>query len=79
MDKDEIIINELNKTKLTYAVSLIDRLVMSKDLNKINNDLHNVWRISGFKSREKFETLFKSYKGYSLGDYCKKLNPNCNC
>ena len=52
---------------------------MSKDLNKINNDLRNVWRISGFKSREKFETLFKSYKGYSLGDYCKKLNPNCNC
>lgn len=79
MDKDEIIINELNKTKLTYAVSLIDKLVMSKDLNKINNDLQNVWRICGFKSREKFEKLFMLYKGYSLSDYCKKLNPNCNC
>ena len=71
MDKDEIIINELNKTKLTYAVSLIDRLVMSKDLNKINNDLQNVWRICGFQSREKFEKLFMFYKGYSLTDYYK--------
>ena len=79
MKENQIIISKVNKTKLLYAVSLIDKLVMSKDLNKIKNDLQNVWRVCGFKSREKFETLFKSYKGYSLGDYCKKLNPNCNC
>ena len=79
MEKNQIIINKVNKTKLLYAVSLIDKLVMSKDLNKINNDLQNVWRICGFKSREKFEMLFMSYKGFSLTDYCKKLNPNCNC
>ena len=77
--EESSIISKVNKTKLTYAISIVDKLVMSKDSNKINNDLQNVWRICGFKSREKFETLFKSYKGYSLGDYCKKLNPNCNC
>ena len=55
--EDEII-SKVNKTKLTYAISIVDKLVMSKDLNKINNDLHNVWRICGFKSREKFEKLF---------------------
>ena len=57
---------KVNKTKLTYAISIVDKLVMSKDLNKINNDLQNVWRICGFKSREKFEKLFMLYKGYSL-------------
>ena len=78
MEESSIISNELNKTKLTYAVSIVDKLVMSKDLNKINNDLQNVWRICGFKSREKLKSC-SSYMGYSLSDYCKKLNPNCNC
>ena len=77
--EDSSIISKVNKTKLTYAISIVDKLVMSKDSNKINNDLQNVWRICGFKSREKFEKLFMHYKGYSLSDYCKKLNPNCNC
>ena len=77
--EDSSIISKVNKTKLTYAISIVDKLVMSKDSNKINNDLQNVWRICGFKSREKFEKLFMIYKGYSLTDYCKKLNPNCNC
>ena len=77
--EESSIISKLNKTKLTYAISIVDKLVMSKDSNKINNDLQNVWRICGFKSREKFEKLFMLNKGYSLKDYCKKLNPNCNC
>ena len=77
--EDSSIISKVNKTKLTYAISIVDKLVMSKDSNKINNDLQNVWRICGFKSREKFEKLFMLHKGYSLSDYCKKLNPNCNC
>ena len=77
--EESSIISKVNKTKLTYAISIVDKLVMSKDSNKINNDLQNVWRICGFKSREKFEKLFMQYKGYSLSDYCKKLNPNCNC
>ena len=65
IDGRELIISKVNKTKLTYAISIVDKLVMSKDLNKINNELQNVWRICGFKSREKFEKLFMSYKGYS--------------
>ena len=77
--EESSIISKVNKTKLTYAISIVDKLVMSKDSNKINNDLQNVWRICGFKSREKFEKLFMLYKGYSLSDSCKKLNPNCNC
>ena len=52
MKEESSIISKVNKTKLTYAISIIDKLVMSKDLNKINNDLQNVWRICGFQSRE---------------------------
>ena len=43
MKEESSIISKVNKTKLTYAISIIDKLVMSKDLNKINNDLQNVW------------------------------------
>ena len=49
MKEESSIISKVNKTKLTYAISIIDKLVMSKDLNKINNDLQNVWRICGFR------------------------------
>ena len=68
-----------NTSKLIYALSLIDDLVNSKDSNKIKNDLRKVWKISGFKSEKGFEDLFKLHKGISLYDYCKKLNPNCDC
>ena len=70
---------QVNKSKLVYAFSLIDNLVNSKDSNKIKNDLRKVWKISGFKSEKVFKDLFKLHKGISLYDYCKKLNPNCDC
>ena len=80
MNLEEKKINaQVNKSKLVYAFSLIDRLVNSKDSKKIKNDLRKVWKISGFKSEKGFEDLFKLHKGISLYDYCKKLNPNCDC
>ena len=77
--EEKKIIAQVNKSKLDYAFSLIDKLVSSKDSKKIKNDLHLVWRISGFKSKKEFEDLFKSHKGISLYNYCKKLNSNCDC
>ena len=80
MDLEEKkIIDEVNKSKLFYAFSLVDSIVNSKDSKKIKNDLHNVWKICGFKSKKGFEDLFKSHKGISIYNYCKKLNPNCDC
>ena len=80
MDLEEKkIIDQVNKSKLFYAFSLIDNIVNSKDSKKIKNDLHKVWKICGFKSKKGFEDLFKSQEGISLYNYCKKLNPNCDC
>ena len=67
---------QLNKSKLLYAISIVDKLISSKDSKKINNDLHLVWKISGFKSKKMFENSFKLYKGISLYDYCEKLSRN---
>ena len=75
----EEITNQLIKSKLLYAFSIVDKLLNSNDSKKIKNDLQKVWRVSGFKSQKNFEELFKSNKGISLYDYCKKMSPNCNC
>ena len=77
--EEKEITDQLNKSKLLYAFSLVDKLISSKDSKKINNDLHLVWKISGFKSKKMFENSFKLHKGISLYDYCEKLNPNCDC
>ena len=77
--KNNKFISQVNKSKLLYAFSLVDNLVNSEDSKKIKKDLDLVWKISGFKSKKKFEDLFKSHKGISLYNYCKKLNPNCDC
>ncbi len=77
--EEKKIIAQINKSKLVYAFSLIDDIVNSKDPKKIKNDLHKVWKTSGFKSKKGFEDLFKLHKGISLYSYCKKLNPNCDC
>ena len=79
MDLEKKIIAQVNKSKLFYAFSLVDSIVNSKDSKNIKNDLHKVWKISGFKSKKGFEDLFKSNKQISLYNYCKKLNPNCDC
>ena len=79
MDLEKKIIAQVNESKLFYALSLVDSIVNSKDTKKIKNDLHKVLKISGFKSKKGFEDLFKSNKGISLYNYCKKLNPNCDC
>ncbi|MFL2615564.1 MAG: hypothetical protein ACJ0OI_02625 [Candidatus Marisimplicoccus sp.] len=77
-EKKEII-DRVNKSKLIYAFSLVDKLICSKDSKNINNDLHLVWKVSGFMSKKVFEDLFKSHKGISPYDYCKKSNSNCDC
>ena len=77
--KNKKIFSQVNKSKLIYAFSLVDNLVNSEDSKKIKKDLDLVWKISGFKSKKEFEDLFKSHKGISLYNYCKKLNSNCDC
>ncbi len=77
--KNKKFISQVNKSKLLYAFSLVDNLVNSEDSKKIKKDLDLVWKISGFKSKKKFEDLFKSHKDISLYNYCKKSNPNCDC
>ena len=77
--KNKKFISQVNKSKLLYAFSLVDNQVNSEDSKKIKKDLDLVWKISGFKSKKKFEDLFKSHKGIYLYNYCKKLNPNCDC
>tara|TARA_S200000501_G_C20321342_1_gene524547 strand:- start:118 stop:357 length:240 start_codon:yes stop_codon:yes gene_type:complete len=79
MEFEDKITDQVEKSKLIYAFSLIENLVNSKDNNKIKKDLESVWNICGFKSQKKLEELFKIRKGISLMDYCKKKNPNCNC
>ena len=79
MEFEDKIIAQAKKSKLLYAFSLIDGLVNSNDNDKIKKDLESVWKICGFKSQKEFEDLFKISKGISLLDYCKKINPSCNC
>ena len=77
--KNKKLFSQVNKSKLHYTFSLVDNLVNSEDSKKIKKDLDLVWKISGFKSKKEFEDLFKSHKGISLYNYCKKLNSNCDC
>ena len=67
--KNKKFISQVNKSKLLYAFSLVDNLVNSEDSKIIKKDLDLVWKISGFKSKKKFEDLFK------VGDviYVKKI------
>jgi AraC-like DNA-binding protein len=79
INKDGLVIQEADKSKLLYAISIADSIIKSKDSHKICGDLDRIWRICGYTSKEKFDKLFKQYKGMTLSEYCKKLNPNCGC
>ena len=78
-NKDDLVIREADKSKLIYAISIADSLIKSKDSHKISGDLANIWRVCNYSSKEKFDKLFKLYKGLTLNQYCKKLNPSCKC
>ena len=75
----DLVISKVGKAKLLCAISIADRLIKSKDSNKISGDLDRIWRIFGYPSKEKFQDLFKQYWGTTLSEYCKKLNPHCVC
>lgn len=75
----KVIIKETDKPKLLYAISIADSIIKSEDCHKINNDLDRIWRICGYPSKEKFDKLFKRYKGTTLYEYCRKSNTNCKC
>lgn len=79
INKNDLVISKVYKAKLLYAISIADSLIKSKDTTKIGGDLDRIWRICGYPSKEKFKNLFKQYKGMTLSEYCKKLNPNCVC
>ena len=78
-NKDDLVIREADKSKLIYAISIADSLIKSKDSHKISGDLANIWGVCNYSSKEKFDKLFKLYKGLTLNIYCKKLNPSCKC
>ena len=77
--KNTLIIRAAEKSKLDYAISIANSLIKSKDSHKISGDLANIWRVCNYSSKEKFDKLFKLYKGLTLNIYCKKLNPSCKC
>ena len=79
INRAKLILREANKSKLLYAISIIDSIIKSKDSHKIDGDLDRVWRICGYGSEEKFDKLFREYKRMSLSEYCRKSNPDCNC
>ena len=79
INKNDLAISKVDKAKLLYAISIADSLIKSKDSTKISGDLDLIWRFCGYPSKEKFQNLFKQYKGMTLSEYCKKLNPNCVC
>ena len=79
INKNDLVISKVYKTNLLYAISIAVTLIKSKDSTKIGGDLYRIWRICGYPSKEKFKNLFKQYKGMTLSEYCKKLNPNCVC
>ena len=79
INKDDMVIREADKSKLLYAISIADSIIKSKDSHKISGDLDSIWRICGYASKEKFDKLFKQYKGITHNEYCKKLNPSCKC
>lgn len=78
-EDDDLVIRNAEEAKLQYALSIADNLINSKDSNKISSDLDRIWRICGFPSKKKFDKLFKQYKGITISEYCKKLNPKCKC
>lgn len=78
-NRDNQIIREADKSKLLYAISIVDSIIKSKDAHKIGGDLERIWRICGYGSKEKFDKLFEQLKGMSLSEYCKKSNPDCKC
>ena len=79
MCSDKKITAQVQKSKIIYAISLIEKLVNSKDNKKIKKDLQRVWKICGFKNQKELEDLFKIHEGISIMDYCKKMNTNCYC
>ncbi len=79
INKNDLVISKVDKAKLLYAISIADSLIKSKDSTKISGDLNRIWRICGYPSNEKFQNLFKQYKGMTISEYCKKLNPKCVC
>ena len=79
INNNDLVVSKVEKAKLLYAISIADSLIKSKNSNKISGDLDSIWRICGYPSKEKFQNLFKQYKGMTLSEYCKKLNPNCVC
>ena len=79
INRAKLILREANKSKLLYAISIIDSIIKSKDSHKIDGDLGRVWRICGYGSKEKFDKLFREYKGMSLSEYCRKSNHDFTC
>ena len=78
-NKDVLVIRQADKSKLIYAISIADSLIKSKESHKISGDLDRIWRVCSYASKEKFDKLFNQYKGMTLNQYCRKLNPSCKC
>ena len=57
INRAKLILREANKSKLLYAISIIDSIIKSKDSHKIDGDLDRVWRICGYGSKEKFDRI----------------------
>ena len=74
--KDDLVIEKLINRSLSTNLNCRQSHKI-KRLYKISGDLANIWRVCNYSSEEKYDKLFKLYKGLTLNQYCKKLNPSC--
>ena len=60
INKNDLVISKVDKTKLLYAISIADSLIKSKDSTKISGDLNRIWRICGYPFKRKVSKLIQA-------------------
>lgn len=70
---DQNIVDEVVRSKVKYAVSLLITLRKRNHSKELGSDIDNIWKISGFKNKKIFEKHFKLIMGFSVKNYIKSL------
>ena len=70
---DQNIVDEVVRSKVKYAVSLLITLRKRNHSKELVSDIDNIWKISGFKNKKIFEKHFKLIMGFSVKNYIKSL------
>ena len=70
---DQNIVDEVVRSKVKYAVSLLITLSKRNHSKELGSDIDNIWKIRGFKNKKIFEKHFKLIMGFSVKNYIKSL------